>query len=99
MEKLLMVVSQATAREFQGTSNGQPSTVKVVDVTLSDGINQFLVSAFDKQAQRLIDEPLKAGGMINADLQFSIRKSKNEKGVETSWQHVRLANYGIIVNP
>lgn len=93
-----MVVSQATAREFQGTSNGQPSTVKVVDVTLSDGINQFICSAFDKLAQRLIDHPLKTNAFINADLQFSVRTGKTEKGTEFAVQQVRLANYGIIAD-
>lgn len=91
---MLIVVSQAAAREFQGSDG----TVKVVDLNLSDGINQFLVSAFDKQAQRLIDNPLAAGSLINADLQFSVRNYKTEKGEFTS-QQVRLAAYGVIVNP
>lgn len=94
MEKMLIVVSQAAAREFQGSDG----TVKVVDLNLSDGINQFLVSAFDKQAQRLIDNPLSAGSLINADLQFSVRNYKTEKG-EFASQQVRLAAYGVIVNP
>lgn len=94
MEKMVIVVSQATAREFQGNDG----TVKVVDLTLSDGINQFLASAFDKQAQRLIDTPLAPGSLINADLQFSIRNYKTEKG-EFASQQVRLVAFGVIVNP
>lgn len=94
MEKMMIVVSQAAAREFQGNDG----TVKVVDLNLSDGINQFLASAYDKQAQRLIDQPLPAGSLITADLQFSVRNFKTDKG-EFASQQVRLTAFGVIVKP
>lgn len=91
----MFVTSQAEAREFEATQNGQTIKVKAVDVTLSDGINTIVASAYDKKAQQLIDHPLKAGTFLNADLTFSVRKTKNEKG-EWSVQQVRLNNYGVI---
>lgn len=94
MEKLVIVVSQAAAREFQG--NDGPVTA--VDLNLSDGLNQFLVTAYDKTALRLAKDPLPVGSLINAEMQFSVRNVKTEKG-EFANQQVRLSNYGVIVKP
>ncbi|MBO7629010.1 MAG: hypothetical protein J6S87_03565 [Bacteroidales bacterium] len=95
MEKYFVVVSQSEARQFDGKSDGQSTTIKAVDVLLSDGINQIIASAYDKKAQQLIDKPLKPGAFINADLTFSTKEVKTEKSAWLS-QQVRLNNYAVI---
>lgn len=92
MEKLMIVVAQDAPRSFDVTSNGQTKTVKSVDVTLTDGLNTFLCSAYENEAQRLIDKPLTKGAWVMADLTFSVRTSKTEKG-ERGFQQVRLNKF------
>lgn len=92
---MLVFVSQSEAREFKSTTSGKEETVKVVEVTLGNGLNLFTASAFDKQAQRLIDHPVNAGALVVADLIFSVRTAKTEKG-EFPVQQVRLANYSVL---
>lgn len=91
---MFIVTSQSEAREFGSDSE----KIKAVDVTLSDGINTIVCTAFDKKAQQLVDHPLKAGCMINADLSFTVRTVKNDKG-EWPVQQVRLNNFGVLVDP
>ena len=92
MAQLLIVVRQLDERKFKGNENGQACDVSVVDVLLTDGINQYLASAFDKVALRLIKEPLKPGAWVSADLSFNVRTWKNEAGKENQSQAVRLQN-------
>ena len=93
MEKLFFVTKQETPREF--TSNQGGEKIKAVDLHLSDGINQCVATAYDKKAQQLIDHPLGAGTLINADITLSIRPVKTQKGEEFSQTQVRLNNYGL----
>lgn len=98
MIETLIVSSQSPVREFDSVEKGQSVKIKVVDVVLTDNINSFVASAFDKTAQRIQDNPLKVGSLIKADLGFSVRTVKTEKG-EFMSQNVRLNNFGIIVEP
>lgn len=98
MIETLIVVNQSPVREFDSVEKGQSVKIKVVDVVLTDNINSFVASAFEKVAQRMQDTPLKAGALIKADLAFSVRTVKSEKG-EFMSQNVRLNNFGIIVEP
>lgn len=96
MEKLLVVVSQGATREFESSKNGAKESVKAVDLILVDGINTFAASAFGAVAQRLTDHPLNNGAMITAELVFSVRNVKTERGSEFAQQNVTLSNYGIL---
>lgn len=99
MELLLVVVSQAAPREFASSQNGQNTTVKCVEVTLNDGINEYIASAFAEKAQKLIDHPLKAGAFIRGSLSFNVRVAKTNDGKEWPVQQVRLNNWGVISEP
>lgn len=92
MEKLMFVIRQESARSFK-SSNGDE--VKAVDLALSDGVNEMVATAYDKRAQQLIDHPLPQGALINADITFSIRTVKTEKGQEFAQTQVRLNGYGL----
>lgn len=85
----LVVVGQENQRSFNSVQNGQSTTVDAVDVLLTDGINNFVATAYEKEAIRLKEHPLEKGGMASVDLSFSVRTSKTEKG-EYSFQQVRL---------
>ena len=99
MERLLIVKSLSQVREFESTDNGQKVKIKAIDLTLTDEINTFVASAYDKKAQQIIDNALPEGTLINADLSFTVRKVKTEKGIEFDQQQVRLNSYGVIVKP
>lgn len=86
---LLFVVGQENQRVFSSTQNGQSVTVDAVDVLLTDGINNFVATAFEKEALRLKEKPLEKGGWAMVDMLFTVRTSKTEKG-EFSYQQVRL---------
>lgn len=92
MEKILCVVSQGATREIQG----QQGPSSVVDATLTDGINTFLVSAFDAVAIKMTNNPLHPGAIINADLEFKVSSSQKD-GKNYEWQRVRLRNYGVLM--
>lgn len=87
----MFVIRQESARSFK-SSNGEE--VKAVDLLLSDSVNELVATAYDKRAQQLIDHPLPQGALINADITFSVRTVKTEKG-EFSQTQVRLNNYGL----
>lgn len=99
MEKLVIINSVSPAREFASTQNGQVSNVKCIDVTFTDGLNNFVATAFNSVAQQIIDHPIKMGTLVSADLSFSVRTGKNDKGQEWYAQQVRLNNYSVIVEP
>lgn len=92
MEKLLIVVGQENQRSFNSVQNGQNVTCEAVDVLLTDGLNNFVATAFEKEAVRLKEHPLKKGGWLMCDLVFTVRTSKTDKG-EYSFQQVRLNKY------
>ncbi|MBR5015950.1 MAG: hypothetical protein IKX52_03940, partial [Clostridia bacterium] len=87
-----VVVSQDAPRTFEVTENGQKKEIKSVDVVLTDGLNNFLCSAYDREAQRLIDKPLTQGAWVQADMGFSVKTVKGEKG-ERTFQSIRLRNF------
>lgn len=89
MQMYLVVVGQENQRSFNSTQNGQSTTVDAVDVLLTDGINNFVATAYEKEAIRLKEHPLERGAMVSVDISFSVRTSKTEKG-EYSFQQVRL---------
>ena len=95
MEKIMTVASVSEVREFKGNDGNM---VKVIDVTLSDGINTIIASAVDKKAQHIIDHPIAIGALVQADFTFSVSVVKTEKG-EFPTQRVRLNAYGVIVSP
>ena len=95
MEKIMIVTSVSEAREFTGNDG---SKIKAMDITLSDGVNSIVASAVDKRAQRIIENPIKIGSLLNVDLTFYIQNVKSDKG-EFASQRVRLNDFGIIVAP
>lgn len=99
MEQLVIIKSVSPAREFASTQNGQTTNVKCIDVVLGDGLNNFVATAFHSIAQQIIDHPLPIGALVNADLSFSVRTAKNDKGQEWLSQQVRLNNYAVLVEP
>lgn len=96
MEKIMIVVSVSEPRTFKGNDG---SDVKVVGVTLSDGINTIHAETIDKKAQALIDHPVPAGSLVNADITFSVSIVKTQDGKEFPRQNVRLNAWGVIVSP
>ena len=99
MEQLVIIKSVSPAREFESTQNGQTGSVKCIDVVLGDGLNNFVATAFNAVAQKIIDHPMKIGALVNVDLSFSVRNAKNDKGQEWYSQQVRLNNYAVLVEP
>ena len=95
MEKLLIVTSQENVREFETNRNGQKDKVLAIDLTLTDGLNNFICTAFDREAMRLKESPLKKGDWITADLTFDVRVSETEKG-KRAFQSVRLNKYVLL---
>lgn len=92
MEKLLIAVGQENQRSFSSVQNGQNVTCEAVDVLFTDGLNNFVATAFDKEAIRLKEHPLKKGSWYMCDLVFTVRTSKTERG-EYSFQQVRLNKF------
>lgn len=95
MERLLIVTSQENEREFETTRNGEKDKVLAIDLTLTDGLNNFICTAFEKEAIRLKKSPLKKGDWIMADLTFDVRVSETEKG-KRAFQSVRLNKYVLL---
>ena len=89
---MLICVGQENQRTFNSVQNGQNVTVDAVDVLLTDGLNNFVATAFEKEAVRLKEKPLERGGWVMVDLAFTVRTSKTERG-EYSYQQVRLNKY------
>lgn len=92
MEKLLIVCSQESERKFEVDREGRKETVKAIDLVLTDGINNFLCTAYEKEAQRLIDKPLEKGSWVAVDLSFSVKTSKTEKG-DRAFQQIRINKF------
>lgn len=95
MEKMLIVCSQENVRTLEFERDGRKESVKAVDLVLTDGLNNFLCTAFDKEAQRLLDRPVKAGDWISVDLVFSVKTSKTDKG-ERAFQQIRLNKFVVL---
>ena len=94
MEMQVFVLSQEPERVFKTTENGQEKEVKAVDLTLSDGLNNFLVSAYEKNAQRLIDHKLERGAWIRADVTFIVKTLEAKDGKPArAFQTCKLNNY------
>ena len=89
---MLIVCGQENQRTFNSVQNGQNVTVDAVDVLLTDGLNNFVATAFEKEAIRLKENPLPKGSWVMVDLAFNVRTSKTDKG-EYSYQQVRLNKY------
>lgn len=92
---LLIISSQENAREIETERNGVKDTIKAVDLVLTDGLNMYLVTAFEKEAQRLLEHPAPKGGWIRVDLSFVVRTSKTERG-ERAFQSIRLNKFVFI---
>lgn len=89
---MLICVGLENQRTFNSVQSGQNVTVDAVDVLLTDGLNNFVATAFEKEAVRLKEKPLEKGGWVMVDLTFNVRTSKTDKG-EYSYQQVRLNKY------
>lgn len=92
MQGMFILSAQAEPRTFKATKDGQETTVKVIDLTLTNGIDTLLASAFDQQAQRLIDNPVALGSTLMCDISLSIKTTKEEK----AFQSVRLSNFAVL---
>jgi len=92
MQFYLFLESVSPAREFTG-SDGQ--VVKAVDVVLTDRLSKFAATAYDKQAQHLIDHPIKPNSLLNVDLTFNAKAVRSEKG-EFMSNNIRLNSYAIM---
>lgn len=95
MERPMLVTQIGEKREFKGSDG---STIKALDVVLTDGINIITASAFDKTVQKIEDNHLQEGTLVNANLLFYVTTTKSEKGEFLS-QRVRLDNYGVLALP
>lgn len=77
MEKRVKVLLQSGARSF-AAQNGEQVTV--VDVLLDDGLNQYIASAFDKEALALSQQPLVCQEKeYTVDLQMTVNKTQEGK--------------------
>lgn len=92
MQMLLIVVGQENQRSFNSVQNGQNTTCEAVDVLLTDGLNNFVATAFEKEAIRIKEHPLEKGSWVMADLVFTVRTAKTERG-EYSYQQIRLNKF------
>lgn len=92
MEKMLIVEGQENQRTLKFTLNGKETSCLAVDVLLTDGLNNWVATAFDKEAERLKECPLKKGSWVMTDLIFTVRTVKTDKG-EFSCQQVRLNKF------
>lgn len=92
MQGMFILSAQAEARAFKVTKDGQETTVKVIDLTLTNGIDTLLASCFDQQAQRLLDFPVALGSTLMCDISLSIKTSKEDK----AFQSVRLNNFTVL---
>lgn len=92
MQMMLIVVGQENQRKFDVESKGQRTTCDAVDVLLTDGLNNFVATAFEKEAIRIKEMPLEKGGWVMVDLTFNVRTSKTDKG-EFSYQQIRINRF------
>lgn len=71
MDVLAVIKSVSPVRMLQ-SANGQE--VKIVDVVVSLGCDQFIMSAFDKVAEKFEKQEIKVGTFCQIQAQASIRE-------------------------
>lgn len=92
--RLQMKVTQVSpAREVTVVRNGINKNVKTVDITFEDGIDSVIVTAWDEQAQAIIDKPLQTNTVYTIDVVFTVRTTKENR----LFQSARLMNIGTLV--
>lgn len=69
MEKNVTLVEIRPAREFEGTTNGQPVKVKARDIVVCDGFDTFIATGYREMA----DIALELTHMYRVNLTFGIR--------------------------
>lgn len=96
MEKFMLVEEVSEPRSFEVTrTDGSKTNVQCVTLVLYDARNRIAADAFDKVAQSLVEEGVKAGSSLLVDLSFGVRTQNTDKGKFTR-NDVRLAGYKIV---
>lgn len=76
MDVLAVIKSVSPVRTLQGV-NGQE--VKVVDVAVSLGCDQFVMSAFDKVVEKFEKQEIKVGTFCQIQAQAAIREKDGKQ--------------------
>lgn len=70
-----------TARSFQSTTNGVPTDVKVIGLTLTDGKNTVFAEAFRERADLIEKLQLQKGDIVQVQMTVNAKKRDTDKGV------------------
>ena len=89
----MKVTQVSPAREVAVVRNGINKNVKTVDITFDDGIDSIIATAWDEQAQAIIDKPLLTNTIYTIDVVFTVRTTKENR----QFQSARLMNIGTLV--
>lgn len=91
MELLVLLAAKQQMRSFETQSNGVSKTSKALDVTLTDGLNEFTATAFNEEADKL--DALPVPSQILADLRFYNREAVMNDGNKRTFQQVRIIQF------
>ena len=89
MDKLAKIVVRKDVR-FLESKKEAGKKIPVIDLVISTGLDDFLVTAFDTVASRIIAEDLNVGAICLFSLNFSVSGNQEDK---YKFQSIRLTNY------
>ena len=91
MEIQVFLAEKAEVRTFESQVNGQTKTTKAIDVVLTDGLNEFVATAYNDEAEKLAQLPLPA--CLFADLRFYSREAQGQDGKTRKFQQIRISTF------
>jgi len=91
MELQVFLAEKAEVRTFESQVNGQTKTTKALDVVLTDGLNEFVATAYNDEAEKLAQLPVPS--CVFADLRFYSREAEVQNGTKRKFQQVRIQNF------
>ena len=91
MELQVFLAEKAEVRTFESQVNGQVKSNKAIDVVLTDGLNEFVATAYNDEAEKLAQLPLPA--CLFADLRFSLREAQGQDGKTRRFQQIRISAF------
>ena len=91
MELHVFLAEKAEVRTFESQVNGQVKSSKAIDVVLTDGLNEFVATAYNDEAEKLAQ--LEIPAIIFADLRFYTREAQGQDGKTRKYQQIRISAF------
>ena len=91
MELQVFLAEKAEVRTFESQVNGQVKTTKALDVVLTDGLNEFVATAYNDEAEKLSQLPVPS--CLFVDLRFYSREAQGQDGKTRKFQQIRISAF------